>query len=436
MRQIPASEARRALWILTVVYTLSFLDRQIISIMAEPIKRELHLADWQLGVLTGLAFAIFYTTASLPVARYADRANRPRLIAVALTIWSLFTAGAAFTTSFAQLVAMRFGVGLGEAGCTPPSHALIVDYFPREKRAGAIGFYNMGISLGTLLGLAVGGLVLDRVGWRTALVVVGLPGVPIAVLVAWLLREPRTHNARSAPRTASLWTIFSHLWEKRAFRWTLLGSSLGSLMAYSLGAFTAAFFLRGHGSELGVLAGRLDAATGFSVGTIGFLGLSLGIATGVSGAAGTLIGGRTTDRFARRGVNAYMLVAALCTVLAIPLFVLVLIIPSAWMALCVFLFANFTLSFGYPAPYAGVQALVTSEMRATASALLAFGINLVGLGLGPLSVGALSDVLFHRGFDTTESLRLALFGACAVGFLGALAAFRASRCYALDAVAD
>jgi MFS family permease len=435
IRPVTRRQAGRALLILTLVYTFSFLDRQILGILAEPIKNELHLRDWQVGALTGLAFALFYSTLSLPVARYADRAHRPRLIAAALAIWSLFTAAGALCSTFAQLAVARFGVGLGEAGCTPPSHALIADYYPLEKRAGAIGIYAMGISFGSLLGMVVGGLVLDALGWRAAFAVVGLPGLLLAVFVVVLLREVRPPVAGTTARGSSPFlSAARQLWGKRTFRWISLAAALSGFMTYSQGAFTASFFFRRHAEGLAALAAQTHRLTGLTLGTAGFLGVSLGLAMGVAGAAGTFCGGRLTDWRARRDVRAYLIVPATTLLIAIPIFVTALATRDTLPALLLFALANFCVSLGYPAVYGSVQVLVTTDTRATASALLLFSINLIGLGLGPLTTGALSDLLMIRGLDKADALRFALIAACAAGAISAAAFLVACRWYRADTV--
>ncbi|MFN5822834.1 MAG: spinster family MFS transporter, partial [Sphingomonadales bacterium] len=187
------STLRITLWVLLVVYIFNFLDRQIVNILAEPIKRDLGLSDTQIGLMTGIAFAAFYTFLGIPIARYADKptTNRVRLISVALVIWSGMTALCGMAQNFVQLLLARIGVGVGEAGCTPAAHSLIADLAPPEKRASAISFYSLGIPIGSLLGMLIGGLVADAYGWRTAFLVAGLPGILLAVIVLVVLRDPR-----------------------------------------------------------------------------------------------------------------------------------------------------------------------------------------------------------------------------------------------------
>ncbi|MFO0020008.1 MAG: MFS transporter, partial [Alphaproteobacteria bacterium] len=185
-----AAYTRYAMLLLLAIYTINFLDRSIINILAEPIKNELKLADWQLGLMSGLAFALFYTVLGIPLAQLAERRNRPIIIGTSVAVWSGFTALSGATTNFVQLVLCRIGVGVGEAGCTPPAHSLIADYVPKEKRASALAFYSMGTPLGGLLGLVMGGLIADAYGWRVAFLVAGVPGLLFALLCFLTLREP------------------------------------------------------------------------------------------------------------------------------------------------------------------------------------------------------------------------------------------------------
>jgi MFS family permease len=187
-----------ALGLLLLIYILNFVDRSVINILAEPIKNDLGLLDWHIGLMSGLAFAVFYTFLGLPIAQLAEKYNRPLIISIALGVWSAFTALSGFAQNFTQLVLARIGVGIGEAGCTPPAHSLISDYVPRERRASALAFYSMGIPLGGLVGMAVGGMVADAYGWRAAFLVCGLPGVIVALIAATTLVETRAPQAIKA----------------------------------------------------------------------------------------------------------------------------------------------------------------------------------------------------------------------------------------------
>ena len=417
----PASKAYRryALSVLLVIYILNFLDRQIVAILAEPIKHDLGLADWQLGVMTGLAFALFYTVLGIPIARYAETGHRPRIIAVAAGLWSLFTLACGYAQNFVQLVACRVGVGIGEAGCTPPAHSLITDYTPREKRASALAFYALGTPLGGLLGLALGGLIADAYGWRTAFLFAGLPGLLMA-LIAWTtLREPRRQmNVDLAALKAArpdFKTAMAEIKGKRTFWLIAFAAAIKAFIGYGAAAFLAPFFFRNHAAELTVIA------EDFGLGLTGFLGVALGIVLGLTGAVGTWMGGYLADKYGARDLRFYVAIPAVSTLLGIPFYIAGLLSDSAVFALIMFAFPPVLNTMWYGPGYAAVQGLVRPQTRATASAVLLFIINLIGLGLGPLGVGAVSDFISGpMGLGSAEGVRWSLmifimFGAVASG---------------------
>ena len=417
----PVSPAYRryALTVLLVIYILNFLDRQIVAILAEPIKHDLGLADWQLGVMTGLAFALFYTVLGIPIARYAETGHRPRIIAVAAGLWSLFTLACGYAQNFVQLVACRVGVGIGEAGCTPPAHSLITDYTPREKRASALAFYALGTPLGGLLGLALGGLIADAYGWRTAFLFAGLPGLLMA-LIAWTtLREPRRQmNVDLAALKAArpdFKTAMAEIKGKRTFWLIAFAAAIKAFIGYGAAAFLAPFFFRNHAAELTVIA------EDFGLGLTGFLGVALGIVLGLTGAVGTWMGGYLADKYGARDLRFYVAIPAVSTLLGIPFYIAGLLSDSAVFALIMFAFPPVLNTMWYGPGYAAVQGLVRPQTRATASAVLLFIINLIGLGLGPLGVGAVSDFISGpMGLGSAEGVRWSLmifimFGAVASG---------------------
>jgi MFS family permease len=383
---------RYVLIVLMVTYAFNMLDRQIVTILAEPIKRDLHLADWQLGAVTGLAFALFYTVLGIPVARLADRANRVTIIAGALAIWSAFTIACGFARSFPALLLMRIGVATGEAGCTPPAHSLITEYAPKEKRASALAFYSLGIPLGSLLGLAMGGLLADSLGWRTAFVLAGAPGLLLAVVVALTIKEPRRSVAGiGAPTpTLSLRAAMAELRAKRSFWLVAAAGGFSSFVFYGHSAFYGSFFLRTHGEALG----RLGEQTG--LGPIGFLGVTLGLLVGVGAGLGTWFGGFLADRAARSNVAGYARIPALATLVGAPAFALVMAPSSLELALALVLPAVLANGLTFGPAFAAVQTVARPEVRATAAAVLLFLVNIIGLGLGPLAIGALSDLLARQ----------------------------------------
>jgi MFS family permease len=407
---------RYALWVLLIIYTLNFLDRQVVNILAEPIKRDLGLADWQLGMMTGLAFAIFYTVLGIPIARLAETRNRPFIIGASVAAWSAFTVLCGFTQNFWQLILARIGVGVGEAGCTPPAHSLITDYVPREKRAGAIAFYSIGTPLGTLAGMAMGGLVADAYGWRVAFMVAGAPGVLFALIAAFTLVEPRRQLAADiAARAASkisFGAALAVLATKKTFWLVALAASIKAFVGYGHAPFTASFFFRVHGPEVAELAAR------FGLKSAGFLGLALGLIGGTAGVIGAWFGGILADRLGAKDLRAYVIVPAIASLVTIPFYILAVSVGSPMAAIGILTVPVLLGTLWYGPVYATAQSIVDPHMRATASAVLLLIINLIGLGLGPVAVGALSDLLAGPGgLGEAQGVRWALILSTLLGLV-------------------
>jgi MFS family permease len=415
-----AAYRRYALWLLLLIYVVNFIDRTVINILAEPIKIELHLADWQLGLLSGFAFGIVYTFLGFPLARAADRHLRGFIIAGCLAAWSAFTGACGFAQNFAQLVAARAGVGIGEAGCTPTSHALIADYSPKEKRASALAFYAMGTPIGSLIGLAIGGVLSDYFGWRKAFMVAAVPGLILAVVAAFTLKEPRaqvTAAARAAAEAAGAGlATFSetvrYLSTKRAFWFMAWGAGIRSFLGYSHAAFAPSFFYRCHGPEIAQLAHHLHLKPQ------SFVGLALGIIGGVAGTLGSLTGGQIADRWGARDLRVYGSVPAMAVLISAPAALILYTTPSAVLALGLIAVTNFVGTLWYGPIYASAQGMVPPRMRAMSASLMIFVINFLGLVMGALCLGALSDLLnkgFHLG--PAEGVRWALI----ISVIGGLA---------------
>ncbi len=428
--------------VLGLMNTLNYLDRQVINIVVELIKVDLKLKDWQVGVLTGLAFAVFYTVCAVPIARLAERIHRPTILAASLATWSLFTIVCAGAQNFVQLALARLGVGFGEAGGTPAAHALLTDATPPAKRALAMAIFSAGIPFGGLLGLMIGGIVADRYGWRTAFLVAGAPGILISLIILFTVREPRGGSLREdiarfrAPRPDSphLGAALKELLAKRSFLLIGLGGASGGLVNYVQAAFTSAFFLRAHNDFLTVAGARLGAAFHTKLGAVGFLGLSLGLLVGVGGVLGTLAGGWVTDRGARRSPGAYMVVAGGSKLVAAPLGILLLLSSSTPIAFAFVGLVAFVRGMSFAPGFGSVQGLVRPALRPTASAGLFFIINLLGLGLGPLSVGILSDVMSSAGLGPRDGLRMAMICAEVVGMMGACFYFIALPRYVREVI--
>jgi MFS family permease len=386
--------------LLTLTYFFSYMDRQILAILQELIKKDLQLSDTQLGLLSGLAFAIFYATLGIPVARLADRGNRKKIIAVSLAIWSAMTAAGGFAQNFVQLLVARIGVGIGEAGSSPPSHSIIADLYPPEKRAGAMGIYSLGVVLGAALGTFIGGLVASAYGWRTAMVVIGLPGIVLAVVVWLVVVEPRrglseTHGHETHETVPSLEQGFTSILANRPALHLVMAVTLTSMIGYGLTAWGPSFMVR---------------SLGFSVREIS---LYVALPAGVAGAASAIFGGRLADRLARsHGLHAQATMVALLKTLALPFTLGFFLLGSPIAAIASYL-AYVLLANSYLGPtFALIQGLAPVRLRALWAAITLLVINLIGLGLGPTLVGVISDLL--KPSLGAESLRWAMFVFAAV----------------------
>lgn len=402
---------RLTLWILLVVYIFNFLDRQIVNILAEPISRDLGLSDTQIGLMTGIAFAAFYTFLGIPIARFADRpkTNRVGLISVSLVVWSGMTALCGMAQNFFQLLLARIGVGVGEAGCTPAAHSLIADLAPPEKRASAISFYSLGIPIGSLLGMLIGGLVADAYGWRAAFLVAGLPGVALALIVFLVLRDPRMSAQMQAaqPKPAiSTAEAFKEIVASRAFIMLAIGGAMAAFLSYGKATWTTIFFQRTH--EL----------------TPGEVGFWFGIGGGIAGIIGTWAGGWFADKYGKENRRHVLTAPAVGMLIAIPIAISAYWVENWWYALILIMTPTFLNSMYVGPAYSCAQGLVPLRARAMASAVLLFAQNLIGLGLGPLFFGMLSDGIKPIAGD--DSVRWVLYGAALLGVIPSFFFWRAS----------
>jgi predicted MFS family arabinose efflux permease len=400
--------------VLMLVQALSYLDRTALNILIEPIRHEFDLSDKQIGALLGLAFALLYALVGIPIARIAEHVSRPRVIAVSIALWSAATVTSGMATSFAMLALSRVVLGVGEAGCTPAAHSLICEIVPRERRAGALGLYSAGISIGTLLGLSIGGLIADAHGWRTALLCAGAPGLLVALVVLTTIPEPRDQGLGFASESAPpppMREAMIEILGKRVFWLVAVGAGMVALNAYARGAFISSFYLRTASIQLEQLAQAIGSMLHHNLGAIGLLGPMLGISSGICGLCGALLGGWLTDRLARKGLHAYATVPLATCLVSIPFNIAAVtsaqLIPSLiWLSV-----GSFINPMALGATFAAVQSIVTARVRATASAVLLFTLTIMGSGLGPLLVGLLSDHLASTGLSRGESLRWALIDA-------------------------
>jgi predicted MFS family arabinose efflux permease len=380
---------------LSVVYAVNLMDRQLLAILLEPIKQDLAISDTALGFLTGFAFAIFYATAGIPIARVADRGSRRDVIAIGLVLWSIATAACGLARSFAHLAVARIGVSVGEAAGSPPAHSLISDYFPPERRATAIAIYTMGANVGIMLGLLLGGLLADLYGWRQTFFFIGLPGVALALLVRFTLREPPRgasegrSDVGAAPPLPDVLRYFMRL---RTYRHVCIATALYNFASYGFLAWVPTFLIRVH---------DMSATE---------VGASIGPIAGLAGAAGTLTGGTLGDRLGRRDARWRMWLPAIGGLGTAPfLFAFLLIEDTSLAVLCYIPISYFGAMWSGPT-YAIVQGLSKLRMRAMAAAILIFVLNLFGMGLGPQIVGVLNDLLHARFAEEAIRYSLLLVG--------------------------
>jgi MFS family permease len=407
-----------ALGVLTLVYTSSHVDRQIMGIVLEPIKRDLGASDTQMGFLVGLTFALFYATLGMPIAMLADRTNRRNIVTASVTIWSGMTALCGYAGSFAQLALARIGVGIGEAGSSPPSHSIIADLFPVATRGTAMGIFALGVNVGLLIAYLGGGFLSEHWGWRATFVAVGLPGLLIALLLHFTTIEPQRGAAERAvaprpnalrsggpdraglddkpggaassadaspPRFIEVWRF---MWQNLATRHLTIGAALAGFTGYGFTLWMPTFFVRSHG---------LSPTE---------VGLVLALMTGVVGGLGTFVAGRLADVLAARDARWRAWLVGAAKAGYVPFLVAFFWIEDLTLSLVLYTIPAFFGGFYLAPTFALVQNLVGLRMRALASSITLFILNIIGMGFGPQLVGVLSD-LFAPAYGQ-ESLRMAL----------------------------
>lgn len=394
---------------LTIVFMLSTIDRTILAILLEPIREEFQVPDWQLGLLSGLAFSALYAGGGIFVAILADRGDRARIINIALAIWSVMTVLCGMANSFVTLALARAGVGLGESGCLPPSHSLISDITPPHRRGSAMGIYSIGSIMGLAISYILGGWVAQHYGWRSAFLIAGIPGIMLAFAMPFIVRDPRRSvvaltapTVPPAPLAAVKW-IFG----KRSMLHIFAAASLAAAEAAGVMMFVPSFLARSHG---------LATAD---------IGLTLGLLIGITGSIGVFGAGWLSDRLATRNRHWMLRVPAIAMIARVPFLAIFFTVKDTNIALAAFACSGLLAPAWLAPTYAAVQSVAPANIRAMAAACLLFVYNILGLGLGPLIVGGISDSL--KGLLGSESLRGALLSFLVFAVWSAFHYFRASN---------
>ena len=404
-----------ALALLFLVYAFNFIDRQILGILVPAIKADLHFTDTELGWLGGPAFAVFYTALGVPIAWLADRSSRTWIMTIALVAWSGFTAACGYAANFTQLFLARLGVGVGEAGGVAPAYSLISDYFPPNERARALAAFSFGIPIGSAAGILIGGLIASRLDWRIAFITVGLAGIALAPIFRLFVREPKRGRYDAQANNSAKASILdtARVLAAKPSYWLLsFGAASSSIMGYGLFFWMPSFLARSYG---------------FSVEQVS---LYYGALLLIGGVAGVWLGGVLADAMGKSKRSRYAQIPAIAFVLALPCYVLGLLSSSPTLAFLLFLPPT-ALGLMWLGPViTAVQHLAPAHMRTTASALFLFINNLIGLGLGSLLIGTVSDALAAQFGD--ESLRYSVLAGTGFYLIAALLMFAASRTLARD----
>ena len=390
--QVSTGSGRRArhyaLAVLVGAFALSHVNRQIVAILGEPLRHEFGLTDTQLGLLTGFAFALFYSTLSLPVGSWADRASRTDILSVSLLVWSSMALLCATAASYGHLLAARLGVGVGEAGASAPAQSLIADLYPPEHRTSAMAVFGSGVNLGILLAFGLGGAINEAFGWRWALVAAGAPGIVLALVVKLTLAEPLRPTPNATYRDRGVWAVAKAMSANPVVRNSMTGALLASTAGYATIAWLPSFMVRYHGLSTGSV------------------GLIVGLQVGVLGAVGAIGGGYLADRLARRSAGWRARVVAIGFVLYLPLAATAYLAESTTVALLCVSGPALLSTLHVGVNFSLLQTHTAPSMRARTAAINIILVNLLALGGGPLWVGALSDRLSANGIE--EGLRWAL----------------------------
>jgi predicted MFS family arabinose efflux permease len=396
--------------LVTLVYVVNYLDRQILGILNPQIKAEFHVSNFEIGLLNGPVFAAMYATLGIPIAVLADRVNRRNVIAISMTIFSVMTLLGAYAAQFWQLMLTRFGTGIGEAGTGPSINSVLADLYPPHKRASALAFYSAGLNVGLLIAFFGGGWIAQHYGWRVALRTAGLPGIALAVLLLATVREPKRGQVEKLPDkadTPNLWAVVRYLWGQKSFRWMAFGTAMSSFGGYANIAFLPQFLVVSHHM------------------TLPAIGLALSLLTGGVGAIGTYLAGVFADLFAKRDVRGNMYVLIGATFIGLPFAPILYLASDTTTALTAAAMPSLVGAAFIGPAYAMSQALVPLRMRARSAAILLFVLNIIALGTAAPIVGFISDIL-EPTFGQ-DALRYALMTGMITATIGAFCYWRASK---------
>jgi predicted MFS family arabinose efflux permease len=408
----PLAGHRSGLLLLVLAYTLSITDRMILSILFPDIKAEFGLSDIQLGLLGGLSFALFYATMGLPIARLSDQFSRKLIIIVSIVVFSIMTALGGMATGFISLLLFRIGVGIGEAGVNPASHSIIADFFPPHRRAFAMATLMVGGSLGMIVGFVGGGFIAEAYGWRAALVSVGAPGLLLALLMVKYLKEPSrgTFETQAPEPPPPVFKTMSVMWGNPAMRHLVAGSIAAGMMTYGLTQWLPTFFMRTHDLS--------QSQTGMMMAGV----------FGICGVIGALAVAKLFDRLAVRGYQYGLWMLALVPFISMPFFIMGLMADNLTTAMVLFIIPGIAANCFMGPVLAMVQTMSAVNMRAVSAAVIMLFINLFGLGLGPLLVGVLSDLLTPSYGEDALGMALSYFSL--IGFWGAFHLWKCGRALA------
>jgi len=411
--------------LLTLIYTANYVDRQIVAILLPAIKADMVLTDTQLGMLTGLAFGIFYATLGIPIAYLADRVSRKKIIIASLTLFSAMTYACGMAQNYLQLLLARIGVGVGEAGTSPPSHAMIADMYAPSDRATPLAVFALGINIGLFIAFIAGGWIADNYGWRTAIQVIALPGFALAV-IAWLtLKDPPRGMSDAQAQNAAQDTVqhaapplmvtVKYMLSTPSLRQLLIGSTLIIIVGYGAVAWLPSYFIREHGI------------------TATQVGLILALMIGIGGGIGTTLGGIVADRMGKKDVRWNMWLVGLIGFVTAPLSVMAYLAPTGLSAFLWLIIPTMAGALYFGPTLAMLHTLVKPEMRSLASAIMLFINNIFGLGIGPLAVGMMSDAMGPSYGDRSLGVALALM--VTVGVWGSVHYMIAGRSLGRDIAA-